>query len=125
MTMPSKVRIYEVGPRDGLQAEKQSVSTEEKIELQGKYIEDLKKNKDKIIREKLSKIDNNQDIIDDKVKDRETFKTENEMLLQDISDRIEVLRLGKIAGSFKTNETTGIQIVNTMVGGNENTNLSG
>ena len=64
--------------------------TEEKIDLQGKYIEDLKKNKDKIIREKLSKIDNNQDIIDDKVKDRETFKTENEMLLQDIADRIEV-----------------------------------
>ena len=64
--------------------------TEEKIELQGKYIEDLKKNKDKIIREKLSKIDNNQDIIDDKVKERETFKTENEMLLQDIADRIEV-----------------------------------
>ena len=31
--MPTKVRIYEVGPRDGLQAEKQSVSTEEKIEL--------------------------------------------------------------------------------------------
>ena len=64
--------------------------TEEKIDLQGKYIEDLKKNIDKIIREKLSKIDNNQDIIDDKVKDRETFKTENEMLLQDIADRIEV-----------------------------------
>ena len=64
--------------------------TEEKIGLQGKYIEDLKKNKDKIIREKLSKIDDNQDIIDDKVKDRETLKTENEMLLQDIADRIEV-----------------------------------
>ena len=64
--------------------------TEEKIGLQGKYIEDLKKNKDKIIREKLSKIDNNQDTIDDKVKDRETLKTENEMLLQDIADRIEV-----------------------------------
>ena len=64
--------------------------TEEKISLQGKYIEDLKKNKDKIIREKLSKIDNNQDTIDDKVKDRETLKTENEMLLQDIADRIEV-----------------------------------
>jgi len=45
--------------------------------------------------------------------------------IMDITDRIEVLRLGKIAGSFKTNETTGIQIVNTMVGGNENTNLSG
>ena len=58
--------------------------TEEKIDLQGKYIEDLKKNKDKIIREKLSKIDDNQDIIDDKVKDRETLKTQNEMLLQDI-----------------------------------------
>ena len=64
--------------------------TEEKIGLQGKYIEDLKKNKDKIIREKLSKIDDNQDIIDVKVKDRETLKTENEMLLQDIADRIEV-----------------------------------
>ena len=64
--------------------------TEEKISLQGKYIEDLKKNKDKIIRDKLSKIDENQDIIDDKVKDRETLKTENEMLLQDIADRIEV-----------------------------------
>ena len=64
--------------------------TEEKIDLQSKYIEDLKKNKDKIIREKLSKIDNNQDIIDDKVKDRETLKTENEMLLQDIADKIEI-----------------------------------
>ena len=64
--------------------------TEEKIDLQGKYIEDLKKNKDKIIRDKLSKIDNNQDIIDDKVKDRETLKTENEMLLQDIADRTEI-----------------------------------
>ena len=64
--------------------------TEEKIGLQGKYIEDLKKNKDKIISDKLSKIDENQDIIDDKVKDRETLKTENEMLLQDIADRIEV-----------------------------------
>ena len=64
--------------------------TEEKIDLQGNYIEDLKKNKDKIIREKLSKIDDNQDNIDDKVKDRETLKTQNEMLLQDIVDRTEV-----------------------------------
>lgn len=45
--------------------------------------------------------------------------------IMDITDRIEVLRLGKIAGSFKTDKTTGVQIVNTMVGGNENTNLSG
>jgi len=64
--------------------------TEEKIDLQGKYIEDLKKNKDKIIREKLSKIDDNQDIIDDKVRDRETLKLQSDMLLQDIADRIEV-----------------------------------
>ena len=64
--------------------------TEEKIDLQGKYIEDLKKNKDKIIREKLSKIDDNQDIIDDKVRDRETLKLQSDMLLQDIADRVEV-----------------------------------
>ena len=64
--------------------------TEEKIGLQENYIEDLKKNKDKIIRDKLSKIDENQDIIDDKIKDKETFKTQNEMLLQDIEDGDEV-----------------------------------
>ena len=64
--------------------------TEEKIGLQENYIEDLKKNKDKIIRDKLSKIDENQDIIDDKVKDKETLKIQNEMLLQDIEDGNEV-----------------------------------
>jgi hydroxymethylglutaryl-CoA lyase len=33
MALPSKVRIVEVGPRDGLQNEKQKVSTKTKIEL--------------------------------------------------------------------------------------------
>ena len=33
MTLPSKVRIVEVGPRDGLQNEKKPVSTAIKVEL--------------------------------------------------------------------------------------------
>lgn len=33
MTLPSKVRLVEVGPRDGLQNEKQLISTEIKVEL--------------------------------------------------------------------------------------------
>ncbi len=33
MTLPSKVRIVEVGPRDGLQNEKNPVSTAIKVEL--------------------------------------------------------------------------------------------
>ena len=33
MTLPSKVRIVEVGPRDGLQNEKPLISTEIKVEL--------------------------------------------------------------------------------------------
>jgi len=33
MALPSKVRIVEVGPRDGLQNEKQKVSTADKVEL--------------------------------------------------------------------------------------------
>lgn len=33
MPLPTKVRIVEVGPRDGLQNEKQSISTATKIEL--------------------------------------------------------------------------------------------
>ena len=33
MSLPSKVRVVEVGPRDGLQNEKTNVSTEVKIAL--------------------------------------------------------------------------------------------
>ena len=33
MNLPQRVRIVEVGPRDGLQNEKQIVSTDTKVEL--------------------------------------------------------------------------------------------
>ena len=33
MPLPKKVKIVEVGPRDGLQNEKQSISAEVKVEL--------------------------------------------------------------------------------------------
>ena len=40
----------------------------------------------------------------------------------DIADRVEVLRLGRNAGSFLAGEATGEQVVNAMVGGNEAVN---
>jgi ABC-type sugar transport system ATPase subunit len=43
----------------------------------------------------------------------------------DNTDRIEVLRLGRNAGSFKSKDVTGEQIVNAMVGGNEAVNMAG
>jgi ABC-type sugar transport system ATPase subunit len=41
------------------------------------------------------------------------------------TDRIEVMRLGSNAASFKSREVTGEQVVNAMVGGNEAVNLAG
>ena len=41
------------------------------------------------------------------------------------TDRIEVMRLGANAASFKSGEVTGEQVVNAMVGGNEGVNLAG
>lgn len=41
------------------------------------------------------------------------------------TDRIEVMRLGANAASFKSREVTGEQVVNAMVGGNESVNLAG
>lgn len=41
------------------------------------------------------------------------------------TDRIEVMRLGANVASFKSSEVTGEQVVNAMVGGNENVNLAG
>ena len=41
------------------------------------------------------------------------------------TDRIEVMRLGANAASFKSSEVTGEQVVNAMVGGNEAVNLAG
>lgn len=46
-------------------------------------------------------------------------------LVLDIADRIEVLRLGRNAGSFVSGEATGEQVVNAMVGGNEAVNPAG
>ncbi|WP_417720541.1 ATP-binding cassette domain-containing protein [Salipiger sp.] len=41
------------------------------------------------------------------------------------TDRIEVMRLGANAASFRTGDVTGEQVVNAMVGGNEGVNLAG
>jgi simple sugar transport system ATP-binding protein/D-xylose transport system ATP-binding protein len=41
------------------------------------------------------------------------------------TDRIEVLRLGANAAAFRSNEVTGEQVVNAMVGGNEGVNRAG
>ncbi|MGY4752557.1 ATP-binding cassette domain-containing protein [Pannonibacter sp. Q-1] len=41
------------------------------------------------------------------------------------TDRIEVMRLGSNVASFKSREVTGEQVVNAMVGGNEDVNLAG
>jgi D-xylose transport system ATP-binding protein len=41
------------------------------------------------------------------------------------TDRIEVMRLGANAASFKSREVTGEQVVNAMVGGSEGVNLAG
>jgi ABC-type sugar transport system ATPase subunit len=40
------------------------------------------------------------------------------------TDRIEVLRLGRNAASFRTADVTGAQVVNAMVGGEEGTNYA-
>ena len=42
-----------------------------------------------------------------------------------VSDRIEVMRLGANVASLKSSEVTGEQVVNAMVGGNESVNLAG
>ena len=41
------------------------------------------------------------------------------------TDRIEVMRLGTNVASFKSGDVTGEQVVNAMVGGNEDVNLAG
>ncbi|MEY4414140.1 MAG: hypothetical protein RIQ53_1433 [Pseudomonadota bacterium] len=40
------------------------------------------------------------------------------------TDRIEVMRLGATAASFRSRDVTGEQVVNAMVGGNESVNLA-
>ena len=41
------------------------------------------------------------------------------------TDRIEVMRLGANVASFRSVDVTGEQVVNAMVGGNEDVNLAG
>ena len=63
--------------------------TSEKIGLQENYIDDLKKNKDKIIKNKTTLLEGNQEEIFNKTKQREELKSENELLLDDINDKVE------------------------------------
>ncbi len=42
----------------------------------------------------------------------------------DVTDRIEVLRLGRNVASYQSNEVSGEQVVNSMVGGHEAANLA-
>lgn len=43
----------------------------------------------------------------------------------EVTDRIEVLRLGRNVASYQSSDVSGEQIVNAMVGGNEGVNLAG
>ena len=60
--------------------------TSEKIQLQNQYIDDVKKNKDKIIKEKTSLIDGNQEEIFSRKSVIEKLQQENDSLLSKISD---------------------------------------
>tara|TARA_B100000315_G_scaffold142393_1_gene131442 strand:+ start:1769 stop:3478 length:1710 start_codon:yes stop_codon:yes gene_type:complete len=60
--------------------------TTEKIQLQNQYIDDVKKNKDKIITEKTSLIDSNEEEIFSRKSVIEKLQQENDSLLSKISD---------------------------------------
>ena len=62
--------------------------TFEKIGLQENYIDDLKKNKNKIIKDKTTLLAGNQEEIFNKTKQKGEIKTENESLLNDIDDKV-------------------------------------
>ena len=62
--------------------------TFEKIGLQENYIDDLKKNKNKIIKDKTTLLAGNQEEIFNKTKQKEEIKIENESLLNDIDDKV-------------------------------------
>ena len=62
--------------------------TFEKIGLQENYIDDLKKNKNKIIKDKTTLLTGNQEEIFNKTKQKGEIKTENESLLNDIDDKV-------------------------------------
>ena len=60
--------------------------TSEKVELQKQYIDDVKKNKDKLIEEKASLIGGNEEEIFSRKADIKKFQQENDNLLIQISD---------------------------------------
>ena len=64
--------------------------TFEKIGLQENYIDDLKKNKNKIIKDKTTLLTGNQEEIFNKTKQKGEIKTENESLLNDIDDKVKI-----------------------------------
>ena len=62
--------------------------TSEKVELQKQYIDDVKKNKDKLIEEKVSLIGGNEEEIFSRKADIKKFQQENDNLLIQISDDV-------------------------------------
>ena len=64
--------------------------TTEKISLQENYIDDLKKNKDKLIKTKKESIENNTNVIQSRTSDREELENANATFLEQIKDQQQV-----------------------------------
>ena len=64
--------------------------TTEKISLQENYIDDLKKNKDKLIKTKKESIENNTNVIQSRTSDREELESANATFLEQIKDQQQV-----------------------------------
>ena len=64
--------------------------TTEKISLQENYIDDLKKNKDKLIKTKKESIENNTNVIQSRTSEREELENANAIFLEQIKDQQQV-----------------------------------
>jgi len=64
--------------------------TTEKISLQENYIDDLKKNKDKLIKTKKESIENNTNVIQSRTSEREELESANATFLEQIKDQQQV-----------------------------------
>ena len=64
--------------------------TTEKISLQENYIDDLKKNKDKLIKTKKESIENNTNVIQSRTSEREELENANTTFLEQIKDQQQV-----------------------------------
>ena len=64
--------------------------TTEKISLQENYIDDLKKNKDKLIKTKKESIENNTNVIQSRTSEREELESANASFLEQIKDQQQV-----------------------------------